>query len=158
MLLATFATPTTFFGLRLQRLVENWGVVTRRYGGDSLTSSILSSGAGSCHWICLLIRTGPSCSWAVKLTFTVPSSKHKFFFPFLTLTACRAVTHKVVKTFYNCKQIIRVWLESILAVLGLEIKSGSPKWHNEESEKRADRWNSHSICYFVRQLALRKGI
>lgn len=27
------------------------------------------------------------------------------------------------KTFYNCKQIIRVWLKSILAVLGLEIKA-----------------------------------
>lgn len=30
------------------------------------------------------------------------------------------------KTFYNCKQIIRLWLKSTLAVLGFKIKSGSP--------------------------------
>lgn len=60
------------------------------------------------------------------------------------------------KTFYKCKQIIHARLVSPLA--GLEIKSGSPKWHGEESRERAGRWSCHYICYFVRQFALKKGI
>lgn len=36
-----------------------------------------------------------------------------------------------------------LWLKASLAVLGLEIKSGSLKWHNEKSKKGADGGECH---------------
>ena len=57
------------------------------------------------------------------------------------------------KTFYDCKQIICVWLDSTLAALGLEIKSGSPKWHSEDGpEGQTDGFAITSVISWDKKL------
>ena len=52
-----------------------------------------------------------------------------------------------------------VWLESTLAYTWTGNKKAEVQSVTvNKARKGADRWNSHYICYFVRQLALRKGI
>lgn len=135
----TFATPTTFFALKLQRLVENWPVVNGCYRGewDSLTSSNLSSGAVTES--ASLLGAGLLQSGQADLSIFLPANKT--FFPLLTLTACHALTHKVVKTFYNCKQIIRVWLKSTLACTWTGNKKRKPKvsqWRKREKGRQME--------------------